>query len=262
MKSLALPVAVTAVALLLAETAEAQSGIRYLAMAGGKTATGPVTSRKPSARLTSQIIGESATDGAYSAGEMTSGGYVASGGGNAMPYVGASPVDPGPPGPGYGPWGVAYGYNPDFGIVGNGMSVWPGVPACCDPWLGYCGEPRCNHCSCGRGRYLYVRCNHDTCTPEIVTWGKRKCEGCGGGGCASCGTCAACSANGYSASYSPTPSSVQTTIKQSPSPAANAAPNDSKITKQPAAKRTPPRNNLPKIPPAPSALGKSETSRG
>ncbi len=168
MKSFALPVAVAAVALLLAESAAAQNGIRYLAMADGKPVTKRVAARKSSARLTSQIVNDNIIDGAYSAGEMTSGGYVGSG------------DDPVPPNPGvvnYGPWGTGYGYHPDFGIVGNGMSVWPGVPACCDPWLGYCGEPRCNHCSCGRGRYLYVRCNRDTCSPEIVSWGKCRCEG-------------------------------------------------------------------------------------
>ncbi len=250
MKSFALPVAVAAVALLLAESAAAQNGIRYLAMADGKPVTKRVAARKSSARLTSQIVNDNIIDGAYSAGEMTSGGYVGSG------------DDPVPPNPGvvnYGPWGTGYGYHPDFGIVGNGMSVWPGVPACCDPWLGYCGEPRCNHCSCGRGRYLYVRCNRDTCSPEIVSWGKCRCEG---GDCSSCGTCAACSANPYSTSYAPTPASMQPTIEPSTAPAAGATPGDSHITKQPAAKRTLPRNKLPKIPPAPSALGKSDAARG
>ncbi|HVU87826.1 MAG TPA: hypothetical protein VHD36_10935 [Pirellulales bacterium] len=240
MKVFALPVAVAA-ALLLTDPALAQSGIRYVAMAGGRPAGKPTS--QPSPRLTSQVA--VAEESSYAAGDIGTGGYVAGGGGV-----------------GYGAGGVSiYGYNPDFGIMPGGMSVWPGVPACCDPWLGYCGEPRCNHCSCRRGRYLYFRCNHDTCTPELVTWGGKcsKCNECGNGGtCAACGTCASCG-NGPNMSYSGQPTSMPQPVAE-PSAKAKVDTLPPSNSDDETTKKSPPRNKLPKIS-MPSALGKSDWFR-
>ncbi|HEY4311163.1 MAG TPA: hypothetical protein VGN12_17065 [Pirellulales bacterium] len=232
MKSFALPVAVATIALLLADHASAQSGIRYVAMAGGKPV--PKATRRPSARLTSQAAGEQVEEkeGAYSAGEL-SGGYVANGGG----------------------W---FGSRPDFGVLPGGMSVWPGVPACCDPWLGYCGEPRCNHCSCGRGRYLYYRCNKDTCTPELVTWGG-KCSKCGQG-CSTCGTCANCASCSQGSYQEPTPAGSEVISDRAVETSPEPTPDSADVTREPP-KKSPPRNKLPKIP-TPSALGKTDWFRG
>ncbi len=206
-------------------------------MAGGRPVVKPAS--RPPARLTSQVVAEE--EGAYAAGEIGSGGYVAGGAGVS-----------------YGAGGVSmYGYNPDFGIMPGGMSVWPGVPACCDPWLGYCGEPRCNHCSCRRGRYLYVRCNHDTCMPELVTWGG-KCSNCNQcGTCATCGTCASCQGNTYAATLTnaPRPVAEHTTRTK-----IEAVPPQATSDEDTVPKKSPPRNKLPKIS-MPSALGKTDWFR-
>jgi len=247
MKWFALPIATAVVIFSAVARSDAQSGIRYLATAGGKSAK---VERKPSARLTSQTPSD--VYGNYAAGEAAgSGQYIAT-------------DDPGVPGDlaaGYAYTtrpGGNYGYNPDFGYGPGGMSVWPGVPACCDPWFGYCGEPRCNHCSCGKGQYQYIHCRHGSCEPELVTWGKHKCEKCEAGCCSKCTTCPTYAP----ASYSPTPADeVTTETRPAQAPKSEAAPNNSNLTDQPAAKRAPPRNKLPKIP-LPSALGKSDSGRG
>jgi hypothetical protein len=240
MKAFALPVAMAAT-LLLTDQALAQSGIRYVAMGGGRPVTTQI-SRTPT-RLTSQAANEE--ESSYLGGDIGTGGYAAGG----IPRYGAGGVS-------------TKGYYPDFGVMPGGMSVWPGVPACCDPWLGFCGEPRCNHCSCGRGRYLYMRCNKETCSPELVTWGGKcsKCNQCSNcGTCANCATCASCG-EGASTSYTTQPTSApqpvveeSTTTKVRPVPEVES---DDETT----AKKSPPRNKLPKIP-LPSALGKTDWFR-
>ena len=246
MKWYALPIALLVVVFAATERAGAQSGIRYLATAGGKPAA--KVARQPATRLTSQVPTE------------FSGPYDATGGISGQSIATDDPGMPGDLAAGYAyaaQGGGNYGYNPDFGFAPGGMSVWPGIPACCDPWFGYCGEPRCNHCSCGKGQYQYIHCRHGSCEPELVTWGKHKCEKCEAGCCSKCSTCPSYAP----ASYSPTPADEITTEKKSaPSPKVDSAPNSTNLTEQPAAKRAPPRNKLPKIP-LPSALGKSDSSR-
>ena len=104
----------------------------------------------PSLRLTSQITtDETGTENEQISSGYTAGGYTP-GEANAGITCGCAFGGPG-----------AYGYNPDFGYApgGGGMSVWPGVPACCDPWFGYCGEPRCfTTCNCKQGTYQYFHC--------------------------------------------------------------------------------------------------------
>jgi hypothetical protein len=240
MKAFALPVAMVAT-LLLTNHAHAQSGIRYVAMGGGRPAAKPTT--KAPARLTSQVVSDE--ESSYLGGDIGTGGYVAGGD------------------PSYGARGVSTkGYYPDFGVVPGGMSVWPGVPACCDPWLGYCGEPRCNHCSCGRGRYLYMRCSKETCTPELVSWGGKcsKCNQCGNcGTCATCGTCTTCG-EGANMSYTTQPTSAPQPVAEQPSKTKVQAVPEVESDDESTAKKSPPRNKLPKIP-LPSALGKSDWFR-
>lgn len=152
------------------------------------------------------------------------------------------------PGYAYGPLGP-YGYRPDFGYVNGNMSAWPGVPACCDPWFGYCGEPRCYPCACGQGRYMYYHCPHGGCGPELLTWqkGDLSCKGgqpsamCyGKQGCTTCGPNAGC-AKCRSTSYSPGGSQSPTVITPEPTqPVPEAAP-------------ALPRNDLPTTPAQPSA---------
>lgn len=202
MKS-SLPVILPVVSLLLVGQATAQNQYRLVAIGGARTSTvsetrhqddGPklrVASHSTADEPAAETIGEGYAAGSYAPAEAAGtacgcaygqGGY--GGGGN------------------YGGNGW-YGYNPDFGSLSGGMSVWPGVPACCDPWFGYCGEPRCNACSCHKGRYMYFHCRKDSCQPELLIWSKgdwkRGCKNkcgtnCGGDcggtcGSAGCGTC-------------------------------------------------------------------------
>lgn len=126
----------------------------------------------------------------------------------------------------------------------GGWSVWPGVPVCCDPWLGYCQEHRCYPCWRGQARYLHYEprggCSSCGCdSGVIISWGGKKQH---------CATCPGNVPQGNFTSYSESPQvhplvpSSETPSYDSPgtfqdSPSVQQAP----ILRQP----EPPRNALP-----------------
>jgi len=249
MRSSSFPVIIPALMLLLADQSLAQNQIRFVATAGAKSmiqtarrVEGPKL-HKASQVVVEEPIAEDAGEAAYASGTFQSAGAAGGGARCGCAFDGMG---------GYG--GVSqYGYNPDFGNLQGGMSVWPGVPACCDPWFGYCGEPRCNKCSCGKGRYLYYHCPCGACKPEILIWGKgASCGGqCGepvamcyagkaGAGRTPCATCRAASCNGAACCTNKgaagSDSCCGSDADATNGPAIEAAPKN-----QPA----PPRNDLP-----------------
>ncbi len=146
-----------------------------------------------------------------------------------------------------GSMGNATPYEPS--ADGEMMSPWPGVPACCDPWLGYCHEPRCYPCAKGRGHYTYYEPGRDGCGGRFITYGpdcrerdaanSRGCRLLGWGvskkcapsnGCVTCGDCerlpecASCSTVGTPAAGGDSPFNTP-----------SSAPGES----------APPRNDLP-----------------
>jgi len=244
MRSFTLPVVAAALALIPADRVLAQNGIRFAASNGSAKSRQATTA--PKTRLTAQVT----TDGGIIIGNTPtegSDGYVAGGYNPADSHAGITA------GCAFGIAG-AYGYNPDFGVGPNGMSVWPGVPACCDPWLGYCGEPRCfNACNCGKGTFQYYHCPPGACSPDLLTWQKGDwaenccyrragmCYGANGCGNSTCGgTC-------RPASYVPTG-----TEADGGSPAVDAP----SVQPTPAEKAMPPRNEIPK-----ASSGKSARRR-
>jgi len=116
---------------------------------------------------------------------------------SAPPYIAAPEAAPGgepagAPQPQYD-GGVSGGpYAPGV------FSVWPGVPACCDPWIGYCQEPRGYACAKGQGRYIYyvhpkVK-DGQQCGGYFITWAhgeqaQGQCATCGGQGTGGCNSC-------------------------------------------------------------------------
>jgi hypothetical protein len=142
----------------------------------------------------------------------------------APPYIPAPDTGRGPVGEGAAQ--PEYGGGPYAGPYAPGVfSVWPGVPACCDPWLGYCQEPRCYPCAKGQGRYLYyihprVK-DGQACGGYFMTWahgkqpdGQCNCNSCGGQAGGQCQNCVT-----VTDANNPTPTPVPT-----PAPAPQKAP--------------------------------------
>jgi hypothetical protein len=129
------------------------------------------------------------------------------------------------------------------------FSVWPGVPACCDPWLGFCQEPRHYSCAKGQGRYIYYvpPCvsHGQVCGGHFITWAHGKDVGgncncnCGGQPVAYAGgQCDSCVGSANVAQSSPTlaPAPAQQSAPTAPQPDAFwQNPNEQR----------PPRNALP-----------------
>jgi|GEM_PF-4275594 len=116
----------------------------------------------------------------------------------STPFAAEGPAAEFAPEPEYAGGGCGSdGYGGDA-YRGEVFSVWPGVPACCDPWLGYCQEPRHYPCAKGQGRYIYYVSPHvknkKQCGGYFITWahGSQADCNCGqpaayaGGGCDSC----------------------------------------------------------------------------
>jgi hypothetical protein len=252
-----LPVAAAAIVLIVAHEGFAQ--IRFVGVAG---ATPPTSARKAAAKtpsdgpkltLTSQIVAEG-PEGPVAVGDgdgHVEGGAVA----GYMPAEAGAPMAAGCAFGPFGGYGYGYGYNPDFGAGPNGMSVWPGIPACCDPWFGYCGEPRCYKCNCHQGTFQYYHCPHGACQPEILRWQRGDWRG---NHSQPGGTCYGCAA-----SQGPCPNCRGASYRPGTIPAAcdgsGCAGQNSPLTDAPAAQPEPvapprpPRNDLPKRPSGPSA---------
>ena len=255
MRWLGLPVVVAAIVLLLGDESHAQNRLRFVGVAG---ATGPRSVAKqpvakpaegPKLQLTSQIVQEGPVavgeENSYSQDAVTAGYMPAEASAGMAAGCAFAPFG------GYG-----YGYNPDFGAGPNGMSVWPGVPACCDPWFGYCGEPRCYKCNCHQGTFQYYHCPKGACQPEILTWQRgdwadKSCQpagACCGQGCAANqAPCANCHGASYTPSVAPGMSGAdEIRVQDSPSSVGPA------VQPEPVAAPRP-RNDLPKRPAGPSA---------
>jgi hypothetical protein len=141
-----------------------------------------------------------------------------------------------------------YDGGPSAGPYAPGVfSVWPGVPACCDPWIGYCQEPRGYACAKGQGRYIYyvhpkVK-DGQQCGGYFMTWahgeqpqGQCNCASCGGQGGGRCNSCVT-----VTDANNPTPTPVPT-----PAPAPQKAPTPPEADsfwRNP--NEPPPRNALP-----------------
>ncbi|MBI2827173.1 MAG: hypothetical protein HYX69_21080 [Planctomycetia bacterium] len=132
--------------------------------------------------------------------------------------------------------------------------VWPGVPPCCDTWLGYCHEPRCYGCWKGQGYYTHYDTHHcDKCggPGEYIQYRPgfnekyRPAGTCVGAGCGSCGGCEGCPTC-RPACYQPSGRAACTGNSCVTGPAADATPQG---TSEPAA----PRNELPKKAAGPTA---------
>jgi hypothetical protein len=138
------------------------------------------------------------------------------------------------------------GYGGGYGPYAPGVfSVWPGIPACCDPWLGYCQEPRCYPCAKGQGRYIYYvhPCvkHGQECGGHFITWahgkqatGQCNCPTCGGQSAGQCSSCVSVTDANH-----PTPTPVPTPAPQrSPT-----APRPDALWNSPSEQA--PRNELP-----------------
>jgi hypothetical protein len=235
-----------ALILALANLSMAQSGIRFASTAA--ISQPKSSNRQANPQLTSQIV---TNEGTADAGAAASGGYVPA---EASATIGA--------GCAYGGMG-AYGYNPDFGYGPGGMSVWPGVPACCDPWFGYCGEPRCFYtCNCHQGTYQVFhcpKCNNGQCGPELLKWQKgdwsancwKPSAMCYGSKCNTCtARCARCRSASYESSAVSAPCCNSRPDGTDQEPRASDGP---AVTPAPEIQSQPPRNALPTTGPSPSA---------
>ncbi|HEY1603062.1 MAG TPA: hypothetical protein VGG64_25890 [Pirellulales bacterium] len=244
MRLLTWPVLAAALALIPAERTEAQSGIRVVRATGtSRTSDAAQRDNGPSLRLTSQVTSEEiVTEEGQVSGEYADAGYAP---GEAATGVSCGAAFGGP---------GASGYFPDFGYTAAGgrMSVWPGVPACCDPWFGYCGEPRCfNACGCHQGTYQYFHCASGACSPELIKWNKggaccKPSAMCyGAKGCSTAATCAKC----RSASFTPGSSGAGTgCCTQDTANTSGAVVKPTPVDKPKA-----PRNDLPTTSAGPSA---------
>lgn len=162
-----------------------------------------------------------------------------------------SPTPPSVTGPGY-PQAIATDAGPQPEVDGGPyagpyapgvFSVWPGVPACCDPWLGYCQEPRCYPCAKGQGRYLYYIHPYvkdgQVCGGHFITWAhgadaNGQCATCGGRQSGQCDSCVSVTDANH-----PTPAPVPAPAPQTaPSP-----PDSDSFWRNP--NDPPPRNALP-----------------
>jgi hypothetical protein len=163
MRSLTLPALAAGLVLASADRAPAQNEIRIANVAESSRVNSQV--QQPFLHLTS--IAVVTDDGSESDAELRGHAF-----GAYVPAEATAGITAGCAFSGAGP----YGYNPDFGYGPGGMSVWPGVPACCDPWFGYCGEPRCFYeCNCHQGTYQVFhcpKCNNGQCGPELLRWQK------------------------------------------------------------------------------------------
>ena len=152
----------------------------------------------------------------------------------------------------YTPDGIEEGYAPepeyDNGAYnGQVWSRWPGVPACCDPWLGYCQEPRCYPCARGQGRYIYYEPPYvhkgQACGGRFITWAHGKQPGCDCGGppvaYAGGGSCDSCVS--VTDANHPTPTPVPAPAQRGAPP---TAPQPDSIWNSPSDSQ-PPRNALP-----------------
>ena len=240
MRSIAFSVVAVTLVLTLANPSAGQSRLRF----ANKTSA---ASTKESARLTSQVgTDETATETVPS--------------GSAEGYVPPESHTTITAGCAYSGMG-GYGYNPDFGYGPNGMSVWPGVPACCDPWFGYCGEPRCFYeCTCHQGTYQMFhcpKCKGGACGPELLKWQKgdwcatnwKPSAMCYGSKCNKCVThCARCQ-----------PTSYEPGTPESPASPLDVPASDGPTVKpSPGGPSQPPRNAIPTM--GPSARRRSGNS--